>query len=220
LFADWIGVGLAYVSAHGNARDADGRLMRRVEYEMKRAERYRVSRMLLVCMVTSSLSMVCAPNAAAHNGPPFPIITDQRVGPYIISLWTHPDLGTGTFFVMIDPVPGGTVPKDLKVQIGVQPASGRLREAVYSAWLEDLRGQVEYKTEVQFDQQENWKVRLILASSAGGGEILSQVVPTPTGFGRWDLLLFLLPFLGVGFLWATAITKRRRRRRIRAQQVS
>jgi hypothetical protein len=187
---------------------------------MKRTKHYRVSRALLACLLAGWLSMACAPNAAAHNGPPFPIITDQRVGPYVISLWTHPDLGTGTFFIMIDPLPGGTVAKDLKVQIGVQPASGRLAEAVYSAWLEDLRGQVEYKTEVQFDQQENWKIRLILTSSAGGGEAVSQVVPTPAGFGRWDLLLFLLPFLGVGFLWAKAITKRRRLRKIQAQQVS
>lgn len=194
--------------------------MKHLEFEMKRTKHNQVSRALPICLLAALLLMFCTPNALAHNGPPFPIITDQRVGPYIISLWAHPDLGTGTFFVMIDPVPGGTVPKDLKVQIAVQPASGRLAEAVYSAWLVDLRGQVEYKTEVQFDQQENWKVRLILASSAGGGEILSQVVPTPTGFGRWDLLLFLLPFLGVGFLWATAITKRRRLRKIRAQQAA
>ena len=180
----------------------------------------RVARMLPTCLLASLLAMFFSPNAAAHNGPPFPIITDQRVGPYTISLWTHPDLGIGTFFVMVDPVPGGTVPKDLKVQIGIQPASGRLAEVVYSAWHEDLRGQVEYKAEVQFDQQENWKVRLILTSSAGSGEANSEVVPTPAGFGRWDLLLYLLPFLGVGFLWFTAIAKRRRLRKSRMEQTS
>jgi hypothetical protein len=194
--------------------------MERIERKMNGTDDYRVLRALLACLLMSLLTMLCAPNVAAHNGPPFPIITDQGVGPYIISLWTHPDLGTGTFFVMVDPMPGGTVPKDLKIQIGVQPASGRLAEVVYAAWLQDLRGQVEYKTEVQFDQQENWKVRLILASSAGGGEAISQVVPTPAGFGRWDLLLYLLPFLGVGFLWITAITKRRRLRKAQAQQAS
>jgi hypothetical protein len=193
-------------------------MRKRIKFEMKRTEPYRESRFLPVCLLAGLLGMFCVPNLAAHNGPPFPILTDQRVGPYIVSLWTHPDLGTGTFFVMIDPLPGATVPKDLKVQIAVQPASGRLAEAVYAAWLEDLRDQVEYKTEVQFDQQENWRVRLILTSSAGGGEALSEVVPTPAGFGRWDLLLFLLPFLGVGFLWATAITKRRRLKKTRAQQ--
>jgi hypothetical protein len=33
---------------------------------------------------------------------------------------------------------------------------------------------------------------------------------TPVGFGRWDLLLYLLPFLGAGFLWFRAMARRRR----------
>jgi hypothetical protein len=164
------------------------------------------------------LLTLLATSASAHNGPPFPIITDQRVGPCILSLWTHPDVGIGTFFVMVDPLPGSVVPRDVKVQIGVQPVSGRLPEVVYGTWPENQRGQIEFKTEVQFDQQEFWKVRLILASSAGGGEALSKVEATPPGFGRWDLLLYLLPFLGAGFLWFSAITKRRRLRKRRAQQ--
>ena len=173
---------------------------------------------MLQGLLCAGLAALGAASAAAHNGPPFPIITDQRVGPCVISLWTHPDLGTGTFFVMVDPAPGGSIPKDLKIQIGVQPATGRLPEAVYNAWIEDLRGQLEYKAEAQFDQQENWRVRLILTSSSGGGEVLSAVVPTPAGFGRWDLLLYLLPFLGVGFLWFTAISKRRRLEQARLRQ--
>jgi hypothetical protein len=187
---------------------------------MKGMGNHRVLRVVLPFFQMSLLAILCSQNVAAHNGPPFPIITDQRVGPCIVSLWTHPDVGLGLFFVMVDPLPGETIPKDLKIQIGVQPVSGRLAEVVYPARLEDLRGQVEYKTEVQFDQQEFWKVRLILSSSAGGGEALSKVEATPPGFGRWDLLLYLLPFLGVGFLWVTAIAKRRRLRKLRAQQVA
>jgi hypothetical protein len=176
-------------------------------------------KVLRLAFLAASL-LFCASSASAHNGPPFPIITDQRIGPYTVSLWTHPDLGIGTFFVLINPPPGGVVPKDLKIQIGVQPATGRLPEAVYSAWVEDLHGQVEYKAEAQFDQQENWKVRLTLASSIGGGEAWSQVVPTPAGFGRWDLLLYMLPFLGVGFLWITAMAKRRKLRKSQLQQLA
>jgi hypothetical protein len=182
---------------------------------MKQSVGKTMLRCLLGCI---ALAVLCAPYSAAHNGPPFPIITDQNIGPYTVSLWTHPDLGTGTFFVLVNPPSGAMVPKDLKIQIGVQPANGRLPEAIYSAWLEDLHGQVEYKTEAQFDQQENWKVRLTLASSIGGGEVWSQVVPTPPGFGRWDLLLYMLPFLGVGFLWFTAMAKRRKLRKSQLQQ--
>jgi hypothetical protein len=186
---------------------------------MKRSGKRRTAEMLRTVVPLVLFALFFASGAAAHNGPPYPIITDQRVGPCIVSLWTHPDVGIGTFFVMVDPLPGGSVPKDLTIKIGVQPESGRLPEVVYSAWHENLRGQVEFKTEVQFDQQEYWKVRLILASSAGDAETFSRVEATPPGFGRWDLLLYLLPFLGVGFLWANAMVKRRKlRQQLRVQQ--
>ena len=160
------------------------------------------------CIVAGALLLMFCRGAGAHNGPPFPIITDQRVGPCVISLWTHPDLGTGTFWVMVDPPPGGSVPADLKIQIGVAPVSGRLPEVMYWAWREKQRGQVEFKSEAQFDQDEMWKVRLVLQSSAGGGEATAQVEATPPGFGRWDLLLYALPFVGAGFLWFGLIAKR------------
>jgi hypothetical protein len=185
---------------------------------MKGNGKTRVLRAVAPWLLAGLLGVLVAPRAAAHNGPPFPIITDQRVGPCIVSLWAHPDIGTGAFYIVVDPVPGGSIPKDLKIQLGVRPVSERLPEVVYSAWLEDLRGQVEYKTEAQFDRQDYFNVRLILASSAGGGEAFSRVEATPPGFGRWDLLLYLLPFLGAGFLWFTAITKRYRLRKALAQQ--
>ena len=172
----------------------------------------------LVCLAIFVIG--CSPNAAAHNGPPFPILEGRRVGPYTIALWTHPDLGTGTFFVLVDPPPGGMVPKDLKIQIAVQPATGRLPEAVYSAWIEDQKGQVEYKAEAQFDQQEVWKVRLMMNSSIGGGEATSEVIPTPAGYGRWDLLLFALPFIGVGFLWFKVAAKKRQLKKVQTQRMA
>jgi hypothetical protein len=156
--------------------------------------------------------------AGAHSGPPFPIITDQRVGPCTVSLWVHPDVGVSSpFFVILEPIQGGSIPNDLKIRIGIQPESGRLAEVVYPAWREKLRGQVEFKTEVQFDADEMWRVRLILESSQGRGEALSRVEATPPGFGRWDLLLYLLPFLGMGFLWFRAIAKRRNYRKSQVQ---
>lgn len=179
-----------------------------------------VSLWLRAGICAALVTFCCARNAVAHNGPPFPILEGQRVGPYTIALWTHPDLGTGTFFVLVDPPPGGTVPKDLKIQIAVQPETGRLPEAVYWAWVEDLKGQVEYKAEAQFDQQEVWKVRLVMSSSIGGGEATSQVIPTPAGYGKWDLLLFALPFLGVGFLWFAVAAKRRRLRKLQLEQTA
>ena len=148
--------------------------------------------------------------ARAHNGPPFPIIENQRVGPCIVALWTHPDVGTGTFFVLVDPAPGGKIPADLKISIGVQPESGRLAEVIYPTERDRSGGLVEYKTSAAFDRDEFWRIRLILQSSEGGGEALSRVEATPPGYGRWDLLLYLLPFLAVAFLWFWGMRRRRR----------
>jgi hypothetical protein len=152
----------------------------------------------------------------AHNGPPFPILENKRVGPFTIALWTHPDLGTGTFFVIVDPAPGQSVPGDLKVQIAVQPESGRLPEAVYGTWRDAVRDHVQFDNQVQFDRQEFWRVRLTLQSSAGGGEIFSRVEPTPTGLGRWDLLLYALPFGFAAFMWYRGMSRRRKRMKRKA----
>jgi hypothetical protein len=159
---------------------------------------------VLLCLTIFSLP------ASAHNGPPFTIIENQKLGGCVVSLWTHPDIGTGTFFVLVDPVPGGKIPDDLKIEIGVQPESGRLVEAVYPAERDNTRGQVEYKTAAQFDRDEFWRVRLVLKSSQGTTEAFSRVEATPPGYGRWDLLLYLLPFLAVAFLWFFGMTRRRR----------
>jgi hypothetical protein len=151
--------------------------------------------------------------AWAHIGPPYPIMQNRRIGPLKIEVWSNPDVGTGSFFVVIDPPPGTSVPADVKVQVAVQPASKRLPEAIYGAWREKLKDHVEFKTVVPFDQEEMWHVRVILSSAAVSGETDTDVMVTPGLLGRWDLLLFLLPFLGVGVLWFKAVSVRRKRRK-------
>jgi tetratricopeptide (TPR) repeat protein len=158
------------------------------------------------------LWLMYATPAKAHNGPPFPIIENRTVGPCIVALWTHPDVGTGAFYVFVEPVPGGPVPDDLKIEIGVQPVSGRLPETFYKAERVNSHGQAQYNAQAEFDRQELWRVRLVLQSSQGGGEATAQVEVTPPGFGRWDLLLYLLPFLLVALLWLRGISRTRRRR--------
>jgi hypothetical protein len=152
--------------------------------------------------------------ASAHNGPPFPIIENRKVGPCIVALWTHPDVGTGAFYVFVEPAPGGTVPDDLRIKIGVQPVTGRLPEKFYEATRVKSRGQMQFNAQADFDRQELWNVRLVIQSAQGGGEATAQVEVTPPGFGRWDLLFYLLPFLLVAFLWFRGISRARRRRRI------
>lgn len=149
--------------------------------------------------------------ACAHNGPPFPIIVDRKIGPVVASLWTHPDIGVGTFWVIIEPPPGGKIPAGLKLQVAVQPVSGRIPERVFAAPRDETSAQVQYKSEVPFDRQELVRARLIVESPKGGGEASATVEITPVGPARWELYLYLTPFLGVAFLWLRTFSRKKRR---------
>ena len=162
-------------------------------------------------LLTAGLLLAVSAPVFAHEGPPYPIIVDQTLGPCVLSVWSDPDVGTGTFFFILEPVPGGQLPDDIRIDIGVHPVSGRLPEAVYAAEREDQGGRVQFKALVPFDAEGLWRVRVSLQSAQGGGEATTDVEVTPPGYGRWDLLIYLLPFAAVGFLWLRAIIKGRGR---------
>jgi hypothetical protein len=148
--------------------------------------------------------------ARAHQGPPFPILMDQPAGPYVASVWTDPDVGTGIFFVVLEPSAGTSLPERTRVRIGVQPVTGRLPEVVYTAEAQSTRQETRFFTEVSFDRQEMWKVRVLLDGSGGGGELATEVEATPDGtIGPIALIIYPLPFLAVGFLWLKAALRRR-----------
>jgi hypothetical protein len=165
--------------------------------------------LLIIGLVIGSL-LAATRQADAHEGPPYPILVDKSIGPCLVSVWADPDVGVGTFFIILDPPLGGTLPEDVTVEIGVRPVSGRLAEARYKAGRESLRGRTQLKAEIPFDAQERWLTRIFLKSSKGDGDATVEVEVTPPGYGRWDLLLFLFPFLAVGFLWLKAFLRRRR----------
>ena len=153
--------------------------------------------------------LLLATAASAHEGPPFALVVDQKADRYLVSIWTDPDVGEALFFVILKaPEP----PADLRVQIGVQPVSGRLPEATYAAERENVQGQVQYRAQVHFDAQELWRVRVRLESAQGNAETVATVEATPPGYGRWDLLVYLLPFLAIGVLWGVAMLRRIKRR--------
>jgi hypothetical protein len=156
--------------------------------------------------------------ASAHEGPPYPILVDKMIGPCLVSVWADPDVGVGTFFILLDPPQGASLPEDVTVEIGVRPVSGRLAEARYKAVREALVGRTQFKVEVPFDAQERWLTRILLNSSQGGGEAAVEVEVTPPGYGRWDLLLYAAPFLAVGFLWLNAFLRKRRRGKVAKSQ--
>jgi hypothetical protein len=160
----------------------------------------------------SALLLVPQP-APAHIGPPFPIIENRKIGPVNAELWIHPDIGPSVVFVVVHPLPGQTIPKDLKMEVGVQPESGRLKEVLYGMWRDDTQDYVQYNTQVEFDRDEMWKVHLLVYSNGVTEHAYARVEATPTVLGSWELLLFVLPFLGIGFLWFKMAARRRQIRK-------
>ena len=83
----------------------------------------------------------------------------------------------------------------------------------YPAERENVQGRVQFKSQVQFDAQEFWRVRVQLQSAqSGNAETVATVEATPPGYGRWDLLIYLVPFLAVGLLWAIAMIRKAKQR--------
>ncbi|HEX8501385.1 MAG TPA: hypothetical protein VF659_12455 [Pyrinomonadaceae bacterium] len=165
---------------------------------------------LRIFLLASGLTLAFAARASAHDGPPYAILVDKSLGPCTASIWADPDVGTGTFYIILEPPPGDELPEDIRVQVGVRPADGRAAEAVYAAERDGARGRVQYTAEVPFDAEGPWRVRVMLQSRRGGGELFADIEVTPPGLGRWDLLLYLTPFLAVGFLWLRAVAAKRR----------
>lgn len=148
--------------------------------------------------------------AHAHEGPPFPIVVDETLGPYVVSVWSDPDIGTGSFFVVLEAAGGAPLPAGAVVRIGVRPTSGRLGEVVYRAEPQPVRYGERHFAEVEFDRGEVWAVRVVVSGPAGGGEVQTTVEATPDGtIGPIGLLLYALPFAAVGFLWLKAAVRRR-----------
>lgn len=157
------------------------------------------------------LSPLPAHRVAAHEGPPFPMIVDQLVGDRSVSLWGDPDIGTATFFVVLEPVEDGELPPT-RIRIGVQPISGRLDEVFYDAEPQKVRYGARFVTEAELDRGEMWQIR-VLVEGPEGGELTTEVEATPDGtIGPIGLLVYLLPFLAVGFLWLKMALRRRQGR--------
>lgn len=172
----------------------------------------RVPRWIRFGMGLLLLCGIIARPGQAHEGPPFLIITDHDMGPFVVSVWADPDIGTGTFFVVLEPPSKGqSLPDEISVEVGVAPTSGRLDEEVYSGTEQSVQYGARYQAEVKFDRGEMWDVRVTVESAEGGGTATTEVEATPPGdIGPLGMVVYLVPFLAIGFLWLKMVLRKRR----------
>ena len=165
----------------------------------------------LCCIVSFLLLCSISVFAHDHHAPPARIITDEQVGPWTISVWVQQHMDAGKFFVKVRPSSGTTVPTvpdDLKVEIGVQPANQNSPETFYPA-SRDSDEDEQYTAEAPFDAEKSWQIRVRLESSRGVNETTTYIGASPPGSGQWQLLLYSLPFLSMGGLWLRVYRLRR-----------
>jgi hypothetical protein len=164
----------------------------------------------LAPLLLPACALLPAGLARAHQGPPFPLLEDRRVGPFVASVWTDPDIGNGTFYVILDAPEGRRLPAATQVRVGVVPASGPPAEAVCPGVSQPAHAGARYVAIVPFPHGGMWRVRVFLDSAQGGGILTSSVEATPDGtIGPIGLAVYLMPFLAVGFLWLKATLRRR-----------
>jgi hypothetical protein len=153
----------------------------------------------------------------AHDGPPFPIVSEQTAGAYVVSVWTDPDTtddGTagGQFWVLLRPVaPATTLPVQTRARVTIAPVDrqGDVRVGVATPVNDDPGRQF---VALVMDHEGLFSVRAVVEGPLGQVSVESQVAATYDARPAPILLaLYLVPFLLVGALWLRLLRKRGRR---------
>ena len=152
----------------------------------------------------------------AHNGPPFPIVSNQVTGDYSISVWTDPDTTddgrpAGQFWVVLDPADGNRqIPAPTRARVAIRPLD---REGpTLSAAAEPVNGAVGRQFAVLLmDHEGPYGVRVTVDGPLGRVDVDSTVDATyDLRPARGLIVLYLFPFIAIGALWAKVLLRRRR----------
>jgi len=156
-----------------------------------------------------------APDVLAHSGPPFPVVSDQRSGPYVVSVWTDPDTtddGTagGRFWVVVAR-DAAALPAGTHVTISATPGgTGGARTSVDVHHV-NADGRT-FPGAVVLDHEGPYRIDVHIAGPSGNADVAANVDAT------YDLrpspltaALYVVPFVLVGLLWIRMLLKRPRR---------
>ncbi len=153
---------------------------------------------------------LASPSAAwAHAGAPYPVLLEEPAGPYLVSVLADPDVGGGTFYVLVAMRSGEVLPRNTKVLVAVAPDDGHARETVYTAERDQTRYGERYVAKVPFDTKGLWTTRLAIEGPAGNEQLSFPVEVTPPGVGWVATLACLLPFAIFALLWWRGMRRQR-----------
>jgi hypothetical protein len=150
----------------------------------------------------------------AHSGPPFPVLSDRVAGPYRLSLWTDPDTtgdgsAAGQFWVVIQLPDGSQVPADTHAIVAIRPLDrpGPERSAGTAPVDGDPARQF---VALVMDHEGPYSVRATISGPRGPAVVDARVDATyDLRPARWLVVVYLMPFVAVGFLWLKLLLRRR-----------
>jgi hypothetical protein len=146
-----------------------------------------------------------AASAAAHDGPPYPILVDEPTVAGELSVWADPDVGVGTFYLYLE---AGWSERAPLVRLSVRPVDGHRDESVHATEPALPGAPFQLLGRVPFDATGAWYLRLELEGRAGRTSVERTIEVTPPGPGAIGLVWFLVPFLALGGLWGRLLLKR------------
>ena len=145
----------------------------------------------------------------AHAGAPYPVLLEEPAGPYLVSALADPDVGGGTFYVLVAMSGSEVLPRDTTVSVTVAPQDGHAGDMVYAARLDQTRYGERYVAEVPFDREGLWTATLSVEGPAGHGQVSFPVEVTPPGVGWIATVACLLPFAILAVLWLRGMRRQR-----------
>ena len=172
-------------------------------------------------MIRSRVALVVAFMLAAftvrvggHSGPPYPILSDQVAGPYLISVWTDPDTTDdgspgGQFWIRIHLADGGDVPPKTQATVSIS-AVDRL-ESARTGSASPVRGDITNQfAALEMDHEGSFGVMVKVEGPRGRATVVASVDATyDLRPSRSLLLIYLVPFVLVGLLWGRLLMRRR-----------
>ena len=163
--------------------------------------------------VATVLAACMSASLFAHNGPPFPILSDRRAGPYNLSIWTDPDAtddgsAAGQFWVRLKAQ--GPIPDDTRVMLAIRPLDREGRELAAEAV--PVRGdRTNQFVALVMDHEGPFAVRVRVTGALGAATAEAETNATydlrPAPFA---VVVYAVPFVLAGALWGAMIMRRRR----------
>jgi hypothetical protein len=151
----------------------------------------------------------------AHSGPPFPIVSNRLAGPYDISVWTDPDAtsdgsAAGQFWVMLRPATGsGSLPAGTHATVSITALDRLAPVAARQAQPVDNEISRQFAALVM-DHEGRFGVRVTVDGPLGRAAVDASVDATyDLRPSRAMMVVYLTPFVVVGFLWVKLLVRRR-----------